>query len=111
STLLLSFLLMAGWTLIVSRLLTRLVGPHDSPFFLNGISALTFAYLDTYFRTHEPYSDAVQRAAGLQIIILLICFLPQIIALPLRLQTLALPIYFKLRLRYLKWRLERMRDD
>jgi hypothetical protein len=101
ATLVLSLLLMVAWTIFVWRILKRGIGPNVGDlFYLNMLAAFTFAYLDSRLRTYEPFTEAMQRAIGLQTVILFVCFLPRIIASPFML-------WANGRLAYLKWKLKR----
>lgn len=82
ATLLLTLFLMSAWTVFIYRTLLRLLGPHIDLPFVNMTAAVTFAYLDSVLRTHDPYTGALFRAIGLQIMILIICYMPKIIASP-----------------------------
>lgn len=100
ATLLLTFSLMSFWTLAIYRMLLRLLGPPTALPFVNMVAVASFAYLDSVFRTHEPYTAALFRAIGLQMMILLICYLPKIIASPFM-------GWLSLQLAFYKWRSRR----
>jgi hypothetical protein len=100
ATLLLTLFLMSAWTLFMYRTLLRLLGPQIELLFVSMTAVATFAYLDSVLRTHEPYTAALFRAIGLQTMILIICYLPKIIASPFM-------GWLSLRLAYYKWRTRR----
>jgi hypothetical protein len=100
ATLLLTLPLMSAWTVVMYRLLQRLLGPQIQLLFVNMMSAATFAFLDKVFRTHESYGEASFRAIGLQTMILFICYLPKIIVSPFM-------GWLSLRLAYFRWKLRR----
>jgi uncharacterized membrane protein YfcA len=55
---------------------------------------------DSTFRTHESYAAASFRAIGLQVLILIICYLPEIITAPIM-------GWLSLRLAYYGWKVRR----
>ena len=103
ATLILSLLLMIAWTIFIWRILNRLLGTENKAdlVFLNGLAAITFAYLDSRLRTGETFTEALPRAIGLQTTILFLCFLPRIIAFPFQMWSSGY-------LAYLKWKLKRV---
>jgi hypothetical protein len=100
ATLLVTLFLMSAWTLIIYRLFLRILGPHIELLFANMVSAATFAYLDSAVRTHEPYTASLSRAIGLQVMILVICYSPQIIASPFM-------GWLSVRMAWYRWRIKR----
>ena len=82
TTMLLTLFLMIVWTIIVYRTLVRLLGPPIDLAFVNMTAVASFAFLDSALRTHEPYTDALFRSVGLQIMIFIICYMPKIIVAP-----------------------------
>jgi hypothetical protein len=101
-TLILSLLLMIAWTVFLARVLKRFLsapGGWDI-IFLNSLAALSFAYLDSYLRTHEPFTVAIQRAIGLQTTIVLLMLVPKMLVWPFK-------IWFGLHLWYVKSKVRR----
>jgi hypothetical protein len=109
ATLILSLVLMMAWTGFLARALKRILGREGADkIFLNGLAAITFAYLDSHLRTHEPFSTAMQRAIGLQTMILLLMFVPTMIVWPFNIWFWLKLIPPLVRLWYVKWKLRRL---
>ncbi|WP_454629589.1 hypothetical protein [Bradyrhizobium cenepequi] len=100
ATLLLTLILMCGWTLFIYRALRRLLGPDTGVVFISVTAAVSFASLDSLLRTGEPYMTALLRAVGLQTMVFIIWQLPKIIASPFM-------GWLSLQTAYYKWRVRR----
>ncbi|WP_431014758.1 hypothetical protein [Bradyrhizobium pachyrhizi] len=84
--LLLTLALMIVWTSLVHRFsvkaLRMTVPGWDRSVFINMVSAVTFAYLDSKFRGQEVFSEAFFRIAGAQTLIFILYLVPHAIVFP-----------------------------
>ena len=67
--------------------LKRLLGPHVDLLFVSMSAAISFAFLDSVLRMHEPYTTTLVRTVLLQMLIYTVWRLPWIVASPFLLWT------------------------
>jgi hypothetical protein len=81
----LTFILMTFWTIMVQRSADKLIGVKkgiDRVIFANGLALVSFAFLDSWFRGQESFTDAALREVPIQMMIASFYAVPTVLIWP-----------------------------